>query len=148
MLGRKRLTIEDAVEARALPEAVMAILRDPATWPRWQSEIETTSGPALLEQGDDVTGYARMIGFHVEGRSKTVELSDHELVEHAIVGVGMRISYRIEPTDSGTRIVRTLDAILPGGLLGTPVAWILRRRLKKMQKKLLAALAAQASVGA
>ena len=148
MLGRKRFTIEDSVESRARPKTVMAILRDPSTWPRWQSEIETTSGPAPLEQGDDVTGYAQMIGFQVEGRSTTLELSDRTIVEHAIVGVGMRIRYRVEATDSGTRIVRTLDATLPGGLLGKPVAWALRWRLRKMQKELLAALADHASVGA
>ncbi|MDQ4065726.1 MAG: SRPBCC family protein [Actinomycetota bacterium] len=145
MLGRKRFTIEDFVETRAEPDAVMAMLRDPATWPRWQSEIETTSGPSPLERGDDVNGFARMIGFQVEGRSRTVDVSDRSLVEHAIVGVGMRITYRVERSGSGTRIVRTLDAILPGGLLGKPVAWALRRRLRKMQKKLLAALAQAAT---
>lgn len=148
MLGRKRFTIEDTVESRARPEAVMDIVRDPATWPRWQAEIETTSGPSRLEAGDDVTGYARMSGFLVEGRSATLEASGNQLVEHAIVGVGMRITYRVEPTGSGTRIVRTLDATLPGGLLGTPIAWMLRWRLKKMQKDLLAALSDHASVGA
>ncbi len=148
MLERKRFRIEDAVESRAKAEAVMSVVRDPSTWPQWQSEIETTNGSSPLEAGDDVTGYARMSGFLVEGRSTTLEVSDKELVEHAIVGVGMRITYRVEPTDSGSRIIRTLDATLPGGLLGTPVAWMLRWRLRKMQKDVLAKLSSQASVGA
>lgn len=148
MLGRKRFTIEDAIDSGAPPEAVMDMVRDPRTWPRWQSEIETTSGPTPVQAGDDVTGYARMAGFLVEGRSATLEASDTHLIEHAIVGVGMRITYRVERTASGSRIIRTLDSMLPGGVLGTPIAWMLRWRLKKMQKDLLAALSDQASVGA
>lgn len=122
-------------------------MRDPATWPAWQSEILATDGPAPLEVGDEVLGKARMLGFDVEGRSEATSIDAHTFVEDVVVGVRMIVTYSVAEDDSGCTITRTVEMELPGGPLGALLALPLRRRLKKMQDQVLHALAAQASEG-
>lgn len=123
----------------------MRIVRDPGTWPGWQSEIVATEGPAPLEVGDEVLGKAKMLGFEVEGRSEASHIDRAQFVEDVVVGVRMIVSYTVEENAAGCTITRTVDMELPGGPLGRLLALPLRRRLKKMQVQVLHALADQAS---
>ena len=122
----------------------MKILTDPETWPEWQSEIVTTSGPVPLSRGDEVEGRAKLLGFHVDGRSRTIRADGTSFVEDVIVGVRMQVSYDVVETNDGTRVTRQLTAFLPGGVAGRVLSFFLKRRLKAMQEGVLEALVRQA----
>lgn len=122
----------------------MRIIRDPATWPQWQSEIIATSGPRPLSEGDQVQGRATLLGFAVDGRSSTVAATNSRFVEDVVVGVRMRVEYEVRESDNGTTVIRRLTAFLPGGFSGRALSFLLKRRLKAMQEGVLQALVAQA----
>ncbi len=125
----------------------MRVVRDPGTWPAWQSEIVSTEGPVPLDIGDEVLGKAKMLGFAVEGRSEAISVDAEHFVEDVVVGVRMIVTYSVTEYGGGCTITRTVDIELPGGSLGRLLAIPLRRRLKKMQVQVLSALATQASEG-
>lgn len=121
-------------------DAALAQLRDPSTWATWQSEITRADGPAPLEPGDHVVGDARMLGFAVGGRADVLE-ADGRRVEHdVIVGIRMKVRYSLEPAGDGWLLTHRLTADMPGGLSGRVLAIFLRRRLRRMQRRLLADL--------
>ena len=122
----------------------MGIITDPSTWPEWQSEIIETDGKSPLNEGDDVAGRAKLLGFEVSGRSSTVRADGFAFVEDVVVGVHMRITYEVREVASGAVVTRRLNATLPGGLSGRVLSFLLKRRLKAMQKGVLDALVAQA----
>lgn len=139
------MTIEVARAARCEPETVLELVRDPKTWPRWQPEIVSTEGPSPLKEGDDVYGHARMLGFEVEGHSKTVGVTPDAYEEDVIVGVRMHIVYEVSRDASGSTVVtRKLSALLPGGLAGRVLSVFLKRRLTRMQNGVVEELVRQA----
>ena len=140
----RRLQIEASAPSQASPAQIVDHVRRPETWPRWQSEIQATRGPDLLEVGDSVEGDARLLGFDVTGRSAVLGLSPDSFTEDVIVGVRMCITYSVTATPSGSIVTHRMEADLPAGLAGSVLSWFLGWRLKKMQKNLLAALATQA----
>lgn len=145
--GTKRsLLLQAETETTAAPEAVLALVATPRTWPRWQPEILSTSGPEQVTSGDSVDGEAKLLGFAVTGQSRIMEVSDDGLVEDVIVGVRMKVSYEVTPVTGGSRITRRLEATLPGGLAGRVLSIFLAWRLKKMQQGVIEHLARQAEV--
>jgi hypothetical protein len=123
----------------------MALVRDPKTWPRWQPEILSTEGPDRLEAGDDVYGHASMLGFRVEGHSKTVSAGEDVYEEDVVVGVRMRITYDVRRDAAGRTVVtRRLTALMPGGIAGRLLAFFLKRRLTAMQNGVVGELVRQA----
>lgn len=122
----------------------MKIITDPSTWPKWQTEIMQTRGPSPLSKGDDVEGRATLLGFTVDGRSSTMTATSSHFVEDVIVGVRMRVEYEIRESGGGITITRRLTAVLPDGFSGRALSFLLKRRLKAMQKGVLEALVAQA----
>lgn len=139
------MTIEVSRVAHCDPGAVMDLVRDPKTWPRWQPEIVSAEGPAPLEEGDDVFGRASMLGFRVQGQSKSVAVSQGAYEEDVIVGVRMRILYEVAPDRAGNTVVtRRLSALLPGGLAGRVLSFFLKRRLTRMQNGVVEELVRQA----
>jgi Polyketide cyclase / dehydrase and lipid transport len=136
--------IERSAVARCSPEALMDKIRRPATWPEWQSEIVTSRGPEVIDDGDVVSGRARMMGFDVDGQSVTEAVDGSSLSQDVVVGVGMRIRYTLTETPEGTTVTHRLESDLPEGALGRLLSFFLRRRLQRMQKMLLEELVAQA----
>ena len=137
--------IEVSRVARCDPARVIALVRDPHTWPLWQPEILSTEGPTPLEEDDDVYGRAAMLGFVVEGHSKTVAVRGDSYEEDVIVGVRMRIVYEATRDANGdTRVTRKLSANLPGGIAGRLLSFFLRRRLTRMQEGVVDELVRQA----
>jgi hypothetical protein len=123
------------------PDAVVARLRDPATWPAWQSEITQAEGPAPLQPGDHVSGDARMLGFAVGGRADVVAAGGTEVEHDVIVGIRMNVRYTIDRTGDAVVLTHRLTAELPRGLAGRILAVFLKRRLQRMQRRLLSDLA-------
>lgn len=145
MSDRRKLTIEATRVARCEPEALLDLVRDPKTWPRWQPEIVSTRGPDRLDEGDDVYGHAEMLGFRVEGHSKSVTVTGDTYEEDVVVGVRMRILYEVARDDSGaTTVTRRLSTLLPGGVAGRVLSFFLKRRLTRMQDGVVDELVRQA----
>lgn len=142
--GRSYYRIQDHVVTRASKDSVMDLVLAPRTWPQWQTEIKTIEGPDRIDDGDQLSGDAELVGFRVQGRSDAHVVDDGLFIEDVIVGVRMVITYEVKTTDSGTRVTRTLEADLPRGMLGNILAVVLRARLRKMQKRLLDELVGQA----
>lgn len=148
MPAPRKIDIEVSRPASCDPAAILGLVRDPKTWPRWQPEILATEGPAPLEPGDDVYGHASMLGFRVEGHSKTVAVSDATYEEDVVVGVRMRIVYDARRGADGRAIVtRKLTALMPGGVAGRLLSFFLRRRLTAMQNGVIDELVRQAERG-
>jgi Polyketide cyclase / dehydrase and lipid transport len=125
----------------------MANLLDPLTWPAWQPEIITSEGVSPLGRGDVVTGTARMLGFDgVEGRSVAVDVRDEVFEEEVVVGIGMRIRYEVRADGQGSVVTHHLESDMPGGFSGRLLSFLLRRRLKRLQKTALERLVAQSEV--
>lgn len=101
-------------------------------------------GPERLAPGDEQHGRARMMGFEVAGRSRTIEVTEDAFEEEALVGVRLRIRYEISSNDGEVEIAHHLTAELPRGLWGRVVSLFLRSRLRGMQTHALRNLAAQA----
>ena len=113
-------------------EAALAQLRDPSTWPHWQSEILKAEGPAPLEAGDHVSGDASMLGFAVAGRADVRTASDVEVEHEVIVGVRMNVRYTLAPAGDGWTLTHRLTAELPRGVSGRALSFFLKRRLRAM----------------
>lgn len=142
-----RLFVVESTRASALtPNSVMQRVLDPSTWPSWQPEIISTEGPAKLGEGDVVTGRARLLGFDVQGTSLTTAAEEKEFVEDVVVGVRMRVFYRVEESEQGSLVTRRLEADMPTGFSGRILAVFLRWRLRRMQDRVLDALTGQAVV--
>ena len=135
--------------SRTLSTSLSEILRQlvvPATWPRWQSEIVSTSGPERISEGDVVSGQASMLGFEVAGRATAVEISDEAIEQDVVIGVRMRVRYVLTPTPEGFRITHRLTADLPSGFAGRILSFFLKRRLRSMQRDVLENLVQRLSV--
>ncbi len=114
-------------------ETLLGVLRDPSTWPEWQSEISEARGPSPLADDDEVQGRAKLLGFEVHGRSKTITADARSFVEDVVVGVRMRVEYEVADSPNGTMVTRRLVAYLPAGVSGRLLSFFLKRRLKAMQ---------------
>jgi Polyketide cyclase / dehydrase and lipid transport len=145
--GRKnKRAFETTASARIdSAEAVLAQLRDPSTWHRWQSEIVRAHGPAPLEAGDHVAGDARMLGFAVAGRADVIVAEEREVRHDVLVGIRMSVRYTLEPSGDGWILTHRLGADLPRGISGRVLSFFLRRRLERMQTRLLHDLVAAAA---
>lgn len=141
--GSRTFVTEKGAPARCSPEQMMSYLLDATTWPAWQPEIVSTKGPRRVEEGDIVSGHARMLGFHVEGHSVAVEVADNVFEEDVVVGVAMKVRYEVHPHPDGCRVVHHLESQMPAGLTGRLLALFLRGRLRRMQKTSVERLVAQ-----
>ena len=126
-------------------EALVQRIRDSSTWPEWQPEIVSIADGRPLSKGDSTHGGARMLGFQVEGLSTASVVDEHRFEEDVIVGVRMRISYEVTPTETGCVVTHHLSASLPRGVLGSFLSLLLRWRLRRLQTQALQGLEAYES---
>lgn len=131
----------------ATVDALMRHILQPHTWPDWQTEIVAMEGPERVATGDIVHGTAKLLGFHVVGNSVMVSVDERSLSEDVIVGVRMKIHYEVADAGSERVVTRRIEATLPQGLSGRVLTFLLRRRLVKMQERLLDDLVGQAEAG-
>ena len=140
-----KFSIESQQVTRSSPDRVLGLILDPVSWPSWQPEIVTTRSPRGADGA--VEGRARLLGFVVEGRSTPVSVGEAHFEEDVVVGVRMRVRYEVRPTSTGgATIVRRLNADLPGGFSGRILSFFLKRRLERMQSKVLDELVAQSEL--
>ncbi len=120
---------------------VLALLRDPSTWPTWQPEILATTGPAELTPGEAVIGDASMLGFRVAGRADITGVAPEGMEQDVIVGIRMKVRYEIvEGEEGGSLLTHRLEVDLPRGVSGRVLSAFLKYRLRRMQRMLLANL--------
>jgi hypothetical protein len=81
-----------------------------------------------------------MLGFDVDGRATVLDTSANVLRHEVVVGVRMAVTYRVVAVEGGSVLHHEMTTHLPGGLLGRPLSFFLRRRLKKMQHALIEGL--------
>lgn len=125
--------VEVSVEVRAEPSAVWAVLSDVERIDEWltvHDEFEEDP-PAEIEEGIELRQKVSSgdFGARVEWVVETVE--EPELMcwhGSATGGAELRTTYRLVPTDEGTRIECTTDLQLPGGPLGSIAAKAARPR--------------------
>jgi Polyketide cyclase / dehydrase and lipid transport len=141
MTTRKKLSLARSKLTAAPPDAVMALLLDPESWPRWQPEVSSAEGPRRLTTGDVATGRANLLGFRVLGHSTTTGAGDAFFEQDVIVGVRMRIRYEIERVGDASLITHKLECDLPSGILGRVLSFFLAPRLKRLQETALERLA-------
>jgi hypothetical protein len=143
----RNFSLEDTERTTAGPSEVMANLLDPSTWPAWQPEIITSEGPSPLRKGDVVTGSADMLGFAgVQGRSSAVDVGESHFEEDVVVGIGMRIRYEVDSDGNGALVTHRLESDLPTGFSGRLLSFLLRKRLRRLQRTALERLAAQSEM--
>ncbi|HEX2241427.1 MAG TPA: SRPBCC family protein [Actinomycetota bacterium] len=130
------------LRTRADPQAILDLLSRPDRRPDWQPEILWMRGPERLTPGEEQHGRARMMGFEVAGRSRTIAVTDRVFEEEALVGVRLRIRYEISSDDGRVEVAHHLIAELPRGFWGRAVSLFLRSRLRVMQTRALKNLVA------
>jgi hypothetical protein len=126
-------------------DSLLELLVSPSTWPEWQAEIRSVSGPDRIDHGDAVHGDAQLLGFAVKGRSDATLVDGGIVEEDVIVGVRMRVRYEVRSDSNGAVVTRNLIADLPGGFMGRMLSFFLARRLRKMQDDVLDRLVAIAA---
>lgn len=131
-------------EAACDPDDVIELIVTPETWPQWQPEIVAIDAASRTASDRVVHGHAKLLGFGVQGRSTQMAVDDARFEEDVIVGVRMRVSYEIRPRDGKTVVTRRLVADLPWGPAGRVLSFFLRRRLSKMQQRVVDELARRA----
>lgn len=136
--------------AKCPPDVVIRQLLDASRWPRWQPEIVATVGPQRVHVGDIVRGHADLLGFGVAGQAAIEEVPDDGLVEDVLVGVRMRVTYQVEPRGADSLVRATIVTEAPTGISGRVLGFLLRRRLRRMQRTALDRLTrlAEAQAGA
>lgn len=144
---RRDLVIQASRPARCDAQVLWARIVDPSTWPEWQPEIDSIEGPPLLRPGDAVEGDAHLLGFSVSGRSAVTSIDGNVFAEDVMVGVRMRIVYRVEQTPTGATVTQRIEATLPRGPAGSLLNVLMRWRLRRMQKEALRRLVAQSEGG-
>lgn len=132
---------------RARLDELMRLITSPHTWPDWQEEIVAMEGPDRVSSGDLVHGTATLLGFHVVGSSHLTSVDEASLSEDVVVGVRMRIHYDVSDSGAERVVTRRIEATLPRGLSGRVLTFFLKRRLIRMQEKLLDDLVVQAEAG-
>jgi uncharacterized protein YndB with AHSA1/START domain len=125
--------VERSIDIAASPEAVYAIIMDPACLERWvtiHSSLE--DAPAgQLEQGSELTQRLHLAGRGFTVRWKVVENRPARRVVWEGRGP-MRshagVTYALTPNgDGGTRFTYTNEFALPGGPLGRVAGPVVRR---------------------
>jgi hypothetical protein len=136
--------------ARCRPDVVIRELLDASRWPQWQPEIVATVGPERVHVGDIVRGHADLLGFGVAGQAAIEEVPDDGLVEDVLVGVRMKVTYQVEPRGADSLVRATIVTEAPTGISGRVLGFLLRRRLRRMQRTALDRLTrlAEAQAGA
>ena len=138
--GPERFSISSSRITSADPDSVMARVVRPETWSEWVPEIVAMDSSGELAAGDEAEGLAEMLGFRVDGRARVTEATPVRLVQDVVIGVRMIARYEVEATPRGTRVTHELVVTSPEGAMGRLLAFLLRGRLKAMQKRLLANL--------
>ena len=141
------LSYTSSKRTRASVDALMQRIVRPHSWPDWQDEIVAMEGPDRVSTGDIVHGTAKLLGFHVVGNSVMVSVDERSLTEDVIVGVRMKIHYEVSDEGAQRLVTRRIEATLPRGLSGRVLTLLLKRRLVKMQERLLTDLVDQAEAG-
>lgn len=134
-------------EVPAPPLAVWAKIADPAERPVWMTELRRVdAATGEVQVGDRFSGASAILGHEFLGESQVTEVERGKLLAEEIV-IGARFVSRWELVASGdgrsTTLHHVIDVQFPKGVFGAVERWVLRRRLLRMQRTSLEALASR-----
>jgi uncharacterized protein YndB with AHSA1/START domain len=132
---------------RASPEALFAVVADPARRPQWLAELQEVDAlPGPATTGTRFTGRSSVLMHDFIGDSEVVRAdAPHVLSEQVVIGARLTSTWTFEPVGdaggAGTRVVHRIEIDYPRG----PFAWLETRvlawRLRRTQRQSLRALA-------
>lgn len=82
-----------------------------------------------------------MLGFDVAAHATITEASRSAMEQDVVVGVRMRVRYRLSAAPGGCVLEHRIETDLPRGLSGRVLSLFLRPRLRRMQRRMLDNLA-------
>jgi hypothetical protein len=131
---------------RASPEALFAVVADPARRPQWLAELQEVDVPGdggLAAVGTRFSGRSSVLLHDFIGDSEVIEAEPGRVIsEQVVIGARFTSTWSFEPAgDGSTRVVHRIEIDYPGG----PFSWLEKRalawRLRRTQRQSLAALA-------
>ena len=119
------------------------MLADASVRPSWMTElVEVDAEPGPVRVGDRFNGRSAILLHHFIGASEVTESEPGcSLAEQVVIGARFVSRWQVRPAARGTRVHHTIDVEFPAGLFSPIERWVLRRRLLRMQRRSLAALA-------
>lgn len=134
-------------EVPAPPLAVWAKIADPAERPAWMTELRRVdAATGEVQVGDRFSGASAILGHEFLGESRVTDVDRGKLLAEEVV-IGARFVSRWELVPSGdgrsTKVHHVIDVQFPTGVFGAVERWVLRRRLLRMQRTSLEALASR-----
>lgn len=141
-----RLVEEAVVDARAAD--AYDVIAEVSARPGWMTElarVDAPPGPA--REGDQFEGEATLLGHRFIGRSEvTASAPGERLEERVVIGARFTSTWEVVDGADGRTVVRHVLAVeFPRGPLGWLGRWVLRSRLRRMQRASLTELAARLS---
>ena len=132
---------------RASPEALFAVVADPAQRPQWLVELrEVDAPPGPAEAGTRFSGRSSVLMHDFIGDSEVVRAEPpHTLSERVVIGARLTSTWTFEPVDeeagtAGTRVVHRIEIDYPRGRFAWLETRVLGWRLRRTQRQSLAAL--------
>ena len=136
-------------EVPASPDAVWALVAEPAGRPAWMTELRRVDAPpGEVEVGDRFVGESSILLHDFIGASEVTEVERTKvLVEEVVIGARFVSRWELAATadGSGTTVRHAIDVEFPAGPFSRLERWVLRRRLLRMQRASLRNLAARCS---
>lgn len=143
--GNLRVEGERVVEAPAdRVYAVVADLPGRTAWLHELQHVDASASPATA--GDRFEGESRLLFHRFAGCSEVMRAEPGVVLSERVhLGARFVSEWTFSRLDDGrTRVRHCIEVVLPGGPLRPLERWVLRRRVRSLQRRGLAGLAALA----
>ena len=139
-----RVVLIDEAVVTAAAADVYDVIADVRSRPAWMTELQRVDAePGPAAPGDRFDGEAALLKHRFIGRSEvTGAVPGQWLEERVVIGARFTSRWEVVAGEGGTVIRHHLDVEFPRGPLGWLGRWILRSRLRRMQRSSLRQLAA------
>jgi uncharacterized protein YndB with AHSA1/START domain len=139
------LRIERSEAVGAPPDAVYALVADVGRRTEWLAELRRIDAPpGPVGEGTRFTGQSSLLWHDFVGTSEVVRAEPGQaLAEEVFLGARFTSEWEFTPSPDGRgTVVRHCVSIdFPNGPLGRLERWVLRRRMRTLQRTSLTALA-------
>jgi hypothetical protein len=139
------VSVDHVEHVEATSAEVWAVVADASKRPDWMTELRRVdAAPGTLHVGDRFVGESSILLHDFIGASTVVTAEPERLLlEEVVIGARFRSRWELtsSPDGRGSEVRHTIDVDFPAGPFSGVERWILRRRLLRMQKASLRALA-------
>ena len=119
------LSVDHATDVAAPPDAVWAVLADPATRPPWMTElVEVDAAPGPVQVGDRFDGRSSILFHDFIGASEVTEAEPgRRLTEEVVIGARFTSRWDVTTSSGGPAVLVLLSRVFgswrrDAGLLG------------------------------